>query len=348
MLKNDDVIYQTVRPYQRNNLFCDFDDENTYVASTGYAQLRSFDVSNFLYQLIHTNTFVNKVIAKCTGSNYPAINSSDLAKITVAIPKAPEQQKIADCLSSLDELLATQNQKLDTLKDHKKGLLQQLFPAEGKTLPQLRFPEFQDAPEWESLPIGEKVDLLSGYPFDGADILEDSRGTRLLRGINITEGVIRHSKDIDRYYLGSIDELEKYWLQKNDLVIGMDGSKVGKNAALITQLDAGALLVQRVARLRSDYVASSIQFIFQHINSSKFHAYVDRINTSSGIPHISAKQINEFQICFPSIQEQQKITDCLSSLDEQITAQTEKLDALNAHKKGLMQQLFPSPDEAHG
>jgi type I restriction enzyme S subunit len=129
LLKNGDVIYQIVRPYQRNNFFCDFDDANHYVASTGYAQLRAFDVGKFLYQLIHTDTFVDKVIAKCTGSNYPAINSSDLAEINVSIPLYPEQQKIADCLSSLDDRITAETQKIDTLKTHKKGLMQQLFPA---------------------------------------------------------------------------------------------------------------------------------------------------------------------------------------------------------------------------
>ncbi|MBK8536182.1 MAG: restriction endonuclease subunit S [Candidatus Competibacteraceae bacterium] len=79
--------------------------------------------------------FVEKVIAKCTGSSYPAINSSDLAEISVAIPKPIEQHKIADCLASLDELITAQAQKLATLKTHKKGLMQQLFPAEGETMP---------------------------------------------------------------------------------------------------------------------------------------------------------------------------------------------------------------------
>ncbi len=140
-------------------------------------------------------------------------------------------------------------------------------------------------------------------------------------------------------------KLEKYFLQINDLVIGMDGSKVGKNSALITDKDSGALLIQRVARLRTECKAT-ISFIFQHINSIKFHSYVDRINTSSGIPHISAKQINEFEICFPPVEkEQQKIADCLTSIDELVTAQTQKIEALKAHKKGLMQQLFPAEGE---
>ena len=212
-------------------------------------------------------------------------------------------------------------------------------------VPQLRFPEFRDVGEWEVVPLGEKVDLLSGFPFKSADISDNSDGIPLMRGINITEGFIRHTLDIDRYFLGDDKPLEKYKLQESDLVIGMDGSKVGKNSALITEDDAGSLLIQRVARLRAKCEAT-IRYIFQHIHSSKFHSYVDRINTSGGIPHISAKQINEFEICFPPVQkEQQKIADCLSSLDALIAAQADKIDALKTHKKGLMQQLFPCEGE---
>ena len=183
----------------------------------------------------------------------------------------------------------------------------QTLAAEGETQPRLRFPEFQNAGEWEWIELGEKVDLLSGYPFDGPDISQDSSGIPLLRGINVTEGRIRHNPEIDRYYPGSTETLEKFRLQANDLVIGMDGSKVGKNSALVSEADAGALLIQRVARLRAKK-AAMIQFIFQRIHSPSFHAYVDRINTSSGIPHISAKQIKEFRICFPS-------PCCLKSFD---------------------------------
>ncbi|CAK0745099.1 type I restriction enzyme, S subunit [Gammaproteobacteria bacterium] len=129
LLKIGDVIYQIVRPYQRNNFFFKINDGNNYVASTGYAQLRAFESNDFLFQIVHTDEFVERVIAKCTGSNYPAINSSDLAEIPVAIPLPPEQQKIADCLSSLDDLITAETQKLAALKKHKKGLMQQLFPS---------------------------------------------------------------------------------------------------------------------------------------------------------------------------------------------------------------------------
>jgi type I restriction enzyme S subunit len=129
LLKEEDVIYQIVRPYQKNNFFCKFNDKHNYVASTGYAQLRAYDDSKFLFQIIHTDIFVSKVIAKCTGSSYPAINTSDLSEIRVTVPKLPEQQKIADCLSSIDELITSQTRKIESLREHKKGLMQQLFPS---------------------------------------------------------------------------------------------------------------------------------------------------------------------------------------------------------------------------
>lgn len=271
------------------------------------------------------------------------ISYKQFSELRLPVPSPAEQQKIADCLSSLDELIAAQARKVDALKTHKRGLMQQLFPGEGETQPRLRFPEFLNSGKWEWVELGEKVDLLSGYPFDGSDISQDSSGIPLLRGINVTEGRIRHNSEIDRYYIGSTEGLEKYRLQVNDLVIGMDGSKVGKNSALVSEIDVGALLIQRVARLRTKK-APLIQFIFQRIHSSSFHAYVDRINTSSGIPHISAKQIKEFRICFPSDDEQQRIADCLTSLDTLITTATQELDTLKTHKKGLMQQLFPSAE----
>lgn len=281
--------------------------------------------------------------ASSTGARHDrmAISSDDFMAMPLPVPSPGEQRKVAECLSSLDDLIAAQARKVDTLKAHKKGLMQQLFPRNGEAKPRLRFPEFQKDGDWKESELGRMVDLLSGYPFDGADISKDAAGIPLLRGINVTEGRIRHNADIDRYYAKEIKGLEKFKLQVNDLVIGMDGSKVGKNSALISSADAGSLLIQRVARLRAKK-EPLIEFIFHRINSPSFHAYVDRINTSSGIPHISAKQIKEFRIYFPSEEEQKRVAECLRSLDAMIAAETEKIEALKAHKSGLMQQLFPS------
>jgi type I restriction enzyme S subunit len=129
LLQDEDVIYQMVRPYQQNNYYFISSDDYDYVASTGYAQLRAFGSSKFLYQLIHTERFVSSVLEKCTGSNYPAINSNALKQIQIQFPTSKnEQQKIASCLSVLDELITAQAKKIEQLQQHKKGLMQGLFP----------------------------------------------------------------------------------------------------------------------------------------------------------------------------------------------------------------------------
>jgi len=127
VLKKNDVLFQTVRPYQKNNYF--FDHKGDYVASTGYAQLRAKDGYSpmFVYQLLHTDTVLREVMAWSTGTNYPAINSSDLAIINVICPCMEEQQKIADFLSAIDDKIALVSEELYKAKTFKKGLLQQMF-----------------------------------------------------------------------------------------------------------------------------------------------------------------------------------------------------------------------------
>nr|WP_295786863.1 restriction endonuclease subunit S [Rhodoferax sp.] len=339
--KSNDMLVSNIRPYLKKVWRADKDGgaSNDVIVIRAKPKL----LPQYLSALLKNDAFIDYVMTGAKGVKMPRGDIASMKAYPAPYPSKPEQQKIADCLSSLDELIAAQARKVDALKTHKKGLMQQLFPREGETQPRLRFPEFRTAGEWEVLPIGEKVELLSGYPFDGPDISPDTTGVPLLRGINVTEGRVRHNAEIDRYFTGSVEALEKYKLQLNDLVIGMDGSKVGKNSALIATADTGALLIQRVARLRTKSV-DLIRFISQQINSSKFHRYVDKINTSSGIPHISATQIKEFCIAFPSTQEQQRIADCLTSLEALITAATQELAILKTHKKGLMQQLFPSAE----
>ena len=125
----------------------------------------------------------------------------------------------------------------------------------------------------------------------------------------------------------------------------MDGSKVGKNVAMISKRDENSILIQRVARIRTTKNAD-INFVYQYFISDKFRSYVDKVNTSSGIPHISAQQIKESKVSFPpKVKEQQKIANCLSSLDALISEQAEKFEQLKLHKKGLMQGLFPKIKE---
>ena len=203
--------------------------------------------------------------------------------------------------------------------------------------PKLRFPGFSDS--WIQTKAGNYFEQVTGFPIKSDDITENSNGTPILRGVNITEGRVRHSPEVDRFYLGDIAAYAKYIVREGDIVLGMDGSKVGKNVAVVSSSDAGSLLIQRVARLRGNGVGSS-DFIYHLIFSYKFHRYVDVVNTSSGIPHISSKQINDYPICVPSKPEQQKIADFLTAVDTKIEQLTRKEELLKQYKKGVMQKIF--------
>jgi type I restriction enzyme S subunit len=313
LLVRRDIIFQMVRPYQKNNYFFMPDDDIEYVASTGYAQLRAHESNTYLFQYLHHDGFVNRVLEKCTGSNYPAINSSSLSTILVEIPEPKEQQKIADCLSSLDALIAAHADKLDALKTHKKGLMQQLFPREGETVPRLRFPEFREAGEWEPKLLGS----LCGKISSGKDST-DAEGDYALYG---STGIIGKTTtaSFDGVYI---------------LV-----ARVGANAGLLTKAKGSFGVTDNTLVLHLTNTETT-DFIFYWLDRIGLNKFV----FGSGQPLVTGKQLKDLELRFPSFDEKQKIADCLSSLDNLITAHTKKLEALKTHKKGLMQQLFPNPE----
>lgn len=126
LLTKNDILFQMVRPYQKNNYFFDKTSLD-YVASTGYAQIRTNNNPAFIYQMLHSQVFVNKVIEKCTGTSYPAINSTDLKSIKILLPTNSEQTRISYFLSKIDDKINTVKEQLETTKTYKKGLLQKMF-----------------------------------------------------------------------------------------------------------------------------------------------------------------------------------------------------------------------------
>ena len=319
LVERGDIIYQVVRPYQRNNLLCEFEDDEDYVASTGYAQLRAKGSNRFLYQSIHTDSFVGRVIAKCTGSNYPAINSSDLAEIHLPIPPTiPEQQKIAECLSSVDELIAAQARKLAALKTHKKGLMQQLFPREGETQPRLRFPEFQNAGEWEPRNVSQLAKVTTGAK-DTQNKVEDGKYPFFVRS-------------------QTVERIDSYSYDGEAVLTSGDGVGVGKN---FHHINGKFDFHQRVYCIY-DFDKEASGLFFYLYFSEHFGERVMRMSAKNSVDSVRMAMITEMPVLLPPLPEQQRIASCLTSLDDLIAAQTQKHEALKTHKQGLMQQLFPT------
>jgi len=338
LLKIGDVIFQMVRPYQKNNYFFQPLDDFDYVASTGYAQLRAHQSSMYLFQYLHHQGFVDKVLAKCTGSSYPAINSSDLSKILIEIPDFNEQQKIADCLSSIDELITAQSQKIDTLKTHKKGLMQQLFPAEGDAstgsarVPKLRFAEFRDDGEWEEKALGNLGEFTGGGTPSKANDSFWKGSIPWVSSSDIFEDSI-HQIKISRFITEEAlkDSATKLVPENSILIV----SRVGVGKLAITKQPV--CTSQDFTNFTPD--KDNLMFLAYILKSHS--KTLLKYSQGMAIKGFTKDDISKLNLFIPHLAEQQKIADCLFSLDELIAAQSQKLDVLKTHKKGLMQGLFP-------
>jgi len=291
----------------------------------------------YLYKSIGTTRFAS-------GSGVPTLNRNYVHAYRSCLPPSiSEQKKIADCLSSIGDRITLEAQKLDTLKAHKKGLMQQLFPAEGEPLPKLRFPEFGES--WEKSTLDRLIDFQSGYAFQSEYFSE--QGEKLLTPKNFTKnGYADFNKRNTKYTVEDFDP--KYVCKEGDLLLLLTDltpscELLGKPLLLIKS-DGDVLLNQRIVQIISKG-SIKIGFLFYFFLTESFHKRITDTATGSTVRHSSNKIISSTEIYFPLEREQQKIADCLSSLDELIAAQTQAIDTLKTHKKGLMQQLFPSVEE---
>ncbi|MEQ1819531.1 MAG: restriction endonuclease subunit S [Terricaulis sp.] len=265
-----------------------------------------------------------------------SIDEDDLLALPVPLPGGKtsfrEQQKIADCLSSADELIAAQVRKVDALKTHKKGLMQQLFPRKGETQPRLRFPEFRDAGEWEEKPLGEVATYENGKAYE-QDITDDGRYVVVNSRFISTDGAARKYTNAD-YLTADADDV---LMVLSDLPKGRALAK-----CYFVEEDDRYAVNQRVCRLKAKQLNPKFLFFILDRNPSLL-AYDDGQNQT----HLSKGSVLECPLLVsPSNEEQQRIADCLTALDDLITAHTQELAAFKTHKKGLMQQLFPSIEEA--
>ena len=187
--------------------------------------------------------------------------------------------------------------------------------------------------EWKEVRLGDVCNIITGFPFSGKKYSKE--GIRVVRGDNVTIGNLRWDTEKDKRWNEPFDKTEYYSLQANDIVIGMDGSRVGKNKARIKEEDLPLLLAQRVACVRHNELAEQ-DYLYYNIFSKKFVDYVNSIHTGSAIPHISQKQIEDYKILLPNLETQRRIASILSSLDRKI----ELNNKINADLEEMAQAIF--------
>lgn len=270
-------------------------------------------------------------------------------------PHLPEQQKIAECLTSVDELIADHGQKLGALKSNKKALMQQLFPREGETIPHLRFPECQNAEGWLSSSVGKLVEAGLLYsPKDGnhGDLHPKSsdfvaEGIPFIMASDLNDGQI---DTLNCHFISKelADTLQKGFAKEGDVLLSHKGT-VGEVAVVKGISTPYLMLTPQVTYYRvKDQTRLSNFFLTQLFVTDDFQRNL-QIGAGGGTrAYIGITEQAKLRVTLPGdVREQQVIADFLSSLDELIIAQTQKLEALKTHKKGLMQQLFPAPEDGH-
>ena len=187
--------------------------------------------------------------------------------------------------------------------------------------------------EWKEVRLGDVCNIITGFPFPGKKYSKE--GIRVVRGDNVTIGNLRWDTEKDKRWNEPFDKTEYYSLQANDIVIGMDGSRVGKNKARIKEEDLPLLLAQRVACVRHNELAEQ-DYLYYNIFSKKFIDYVNSIHTGSAIPHISQKQIEDYKSLLPNLETQRRIASILSSLDRKI----ELNNKINTDLEEMAQAIF--------
>lgn len=313
-------------------IFDDFTTEKKYVdfpfkvksSAIKILKPKGNNVLKFVFELMNTINFEAKEHKRYYISTYQ--------KLFVYVPKdVKEQQNIADCLSSTDDLIDAESRKLKVLEKYKKGLMQKLFPAEGKTLPEWRFPEFKHCGNWEQVTLTKVAFYENGKAHENY-IEEYGKYIVVNSKFIATDGeVTKHSNTANLL------------AKRGDILMVLSDVPNGRALAKCYFVDENDKYTvnQRICRLRP-YDIDSL-FLFYYVNRNKYFLDFD-----DGVKQTNLKK-SDVLAC-PLLKpkekrEQQKIADCLSEIDTMITEQLKKIERLETHKKGLLQGLFPSLGE---
>ncbi|WP_372177904.1 restriction endonuclease subunit S [Xanthomonas axonopodis pv. phyllanthi] len=260
--------------------------------------------------------------AASTGARHDrmSITAGAFMRMPVPSPSREEQKKIADCLTSLDEVIVAQGRKVEALKVHKRGLMQQLFPRESETRPRLRFPEFHDAPDWGVKKIGDIFTVTRGEVL-AMNLVKDDKS-----------GEAPYPVYSSQTKKGGLAGYFSEFLYENAITWTTDGANAGevnyRGEKFYCTNVCGVLL-------SNDGYANPCIAEFLNSITRNYVSYVGNPKLMNGV-------MARIAVPFPSLAEQRRIADFLLSLDVKIFAESAHLTSLKTHKRGLMQQLFPA------
>lgn len=329
-----DTLVSNIRPYLKKVWVADKEGgaSNDVIVIRGKQRL----FPQFLSYLLKNDAFISYVMTGAKGVKMPRGDLGSMKAYPTLYPSIAEQKRIADCLSSLDELIAAQGHKVETLKTHKKGLMQQLFPRERETQPRLRFPQFWNAGQWEVKKL---------MSFCNVGDIDHKMPPSVGDGIPyIMTGNFFGINDIDFENAKKVSEADYEKLSRKikpefgDIAIARYAS-VG--AVRYIETRAKFLISYSCAIIKCSKFANS-RYLYYILQSDAIQSKLEMEVNPSSQKNIGIDSIKELTVFLPLLPEQQEIAECLATLDASITAESKKVESLKTHKNGLMQQLFPS------
>jgi type I restriction enzyme, S subunit len=325
----NDVLVSNIRPYLRKVWQADRNGG----ASNDVIVVRAKTAmsSSFLASVLKSDAFIGYVMARAKGVKMPRGDVDSMRQYPVAHPCEREQQKIADCLTSLDEVIAAQGRKIAALKTYKRGLMQQLFPRLGETLPRLRFPEFRNGPEWKEVKAGT---LFASRSERGDDSLP-------IYAVTMTDGLVKRTS-LDR----RIDDLAEATGNKkahpNDIVYNM--MRMWQGACGVAGEECMVSPAYVVLAPQSGVHSPFYAYLFKLPHMLRLFTSHSRGLTEDRL-RLYYQDFSGIPLPQLDLREQEHIANCLLTLDARIVREFTKMGALKGHKKGLMRQLFPVPEE---
>ena len=320
VVKHGDVLYQCVRPYQNNHFIFSTNDElEKYVASTGFAQLRNADNPYFLFYSIQTPRFTNDVLNRCTGSNYPAINSTDLSSIQIGVPTLREQEKISSMLCLLDERIETQRRLIDKLETLIKGIV---------------VSHFNNCNTKETISIKDLGEAYSVGNLSKDDLSESGKPCIIYGELFTTYGCVAR-------------EIQSRTSKYNQATLSRAGDLLFPAS---TTVDAISLIAPTSLQADGVYVAGDMfgihilpKFNSEYISYLLNYVYnrtLSKYAQGSTIIHLHYADIKNTTIQVPCLEEQNKCAELMEALQIKLDVAKQLIDCYQLQKSNLLQRMF--------
>lgn len=305
VIDNNDILFQCVRPYQKNNYIHRIlnTSNQQWVASTGYAQIRTTELPNYIYHLLNTDEFNRKVMVRCTGSSYPAINSEDLATIHLYYtPDKKEQLKISRLLDLLDKRIATQNKIIEDLKKLKSAISLKMLHSDS----------------WEQFRIKDIAIIGRGRVISSVEISQQKNPTY----------PVYSSQTSNEGIMGYLDD---YMFEGEYISWTTDGANAGtvfyRNGKFNCTNVCGLL------KLKKGFDTHFVSLVLAE--ATKKYVSVNLAN-----PKLMNNTMGNIQIRLPKLEEQKRISIVFRRLHELLAIHNNLLTEYSKQKQYLLSQMF--------